>query len=57
MDEVLKLLSAMTGDERYEEILAEKEKGEYNTMDTVAEHLVNMGEARLGKLIKSFIAK
>ena len=51
VDEVLKLLSAMTGDERYEEILAEKEKGEYNTMDTVAEHLVNMGEARLGKLI------
>ena len=32
VDEVLKLLSAMTGDERYEEILAEKEKGEYNTM-------------------------
>ena len=27
VDEVLKLLSAMTGDERYEEILAEKEKG------------------------------
>ena len=51
VDEVLKLLSAMTGDDRYEEILAEKEKGEYNTMDTVAEHLVNMGEARLGKLI------
>ena len=55
VDEVLKLLSAMTGDDRYEEILAEKEKGEYNTMDAMLDRLLSkgeaQGEARLGKLI------
>lgn len=54
VDEVLKLLSAMTGDERYEEILAEKEKGVKN-MDAMLDRLLSkgqaQGEARLGKLI------
>lgn len=54
VDEVLKLLSAMTGDDRYEEILAEKEKGAKN-MDAMLDRLLSkgqaQGEARLGKLI------
>ena len=54
VDEVLKLLSAMTGDDRYEEILAEKEKGAKN-MDAMLDRLLSkgraQGEERLGKLI------
>lgn len=54
VDEVLKLLSAMTGDDRYEEILAETEKGVKN-MDAMLDRLLSkgqaQGEARLGKLI------
>ena len=44
VDEILKLLSAMTGDRRYEEILADK-KGVSNMCD-VAQRLEDMGVAK-----------
>lgn len=43
VDEVLKLLSAMTGDNRYERILAMPEKGQVRNMCEVAERLENRG--------------
>lgn len=45
VDGVLKLLSAMTGDHRYEEILADPSKKEVHAMCDVAERLVNKGKA------------
>jgi predicted transposase YdaD len=43
VDEVLKLLSVMSGDRRYEEIFAENRKGKVKNMCEVAERLVNQG--------------
>lgn len=43
IDEVLKLLSVMTGDNRYEEILQNSEGGALNNMCEVAERLENKG--------------
>ena len=46
VDAVLKLLSIMTGDNKYESILyndSENEKGQVNTMCEVAERLINKG--------------
>ena len=43
VDEVLKLLSVMTGDHQYENILYSNEKKEVKTMCEVAERLVNKG--------------
>jgi uncharacterized protein (DUF433 family) len=43
VDEVLKLLSVMTGDRQYEEIFLDDKKGEVKTMCSVAERLVNQG--------------
>lgn len=45
VDEILKLLSAMTGDNRYEEILAMPGKDEVRNMCNVAERLENKGRA------------
>lgn len=45
VDEVLKLLSAMTGDDKYETLLNDG-KGKVKNMCDVAERLVNIGEAR-----------
>lgn len=45
VDEVLKLLSAMTGDDQYEMVYASSKKGEIRTMCDVAERLVNKGRA------------
>lgn len=59
VDEVLKLLSVMTGDERYESILAEK-KGRVTTMCEVADRLENRGriegENKLALLIMKLFA-
>lgn len=45
VDEILKLLSAMTGDNRYEKILAMPGKDEVRNMCNVAERLENKGRA------------
>lgn len=45
VDEILKLLAVMTGDNRYEGILALPEKGEIRNMCDVAERLENKGRA------------
>lgn len=54
VDEVLKLLSVMTGDKRYEEILLCDGK-DVNTMCDVAERLENKGrlEGRLDEIFSS----
>jgi hypothetical protein len=56
VDEVLKLLSVMTGDHGYEEILMDDRKGRVKNMCDVADRLRNegreQGEDRLGKLIQ-----
>lgn len=58
VDEVLKLLSVMTGDSRYEKVLAEQ-KGRVTTMCEVADRLENRGriegENRLAELIAKLI--
>ena len=43
VDEVLKLLSVMTGDRKYETVLCDNEKGRVNRMCDVADRLVNSG--------------
>ena len=43
VDEVLKLLSVMSGDRKYERILFDEKKGKVSTMCEVAERLVNKG--------------
>ena len=55
VNEVLKLLSVMTGDNRYETILR-NEEGVY-TMCDVAERLEKKGESRLADLIKILLAE
>ena len=59
VDEVLKLLSVMTGDNRYEEILLDK-KG-VSSMCDVAQRLENRGiakgEAKLAKLMSLLLEK
>lgn len=45
VDELLKLLSAMTGDHRYEKILAEPNRKKVRNMCDVADRLVNKGKA------------
>jgi hypothetical protein len=60
VDEVLKLLSVMSGDPRYEGILADNRKGKVKNMCSVAERLVNQGRAegenQLAKLIQLLLA-
>jgi hypothetical protein len=64
VDEVLKLLSVMSGDRRYEEIFAESRKGKVKNMCEVAERLVNQGrtegraegENQMAKLIQLLLA-
>ena len=64
VDEVLKLLSVMTGDRKYENILYDEKKGRVHTMCDVAERLVNSGiekgkiegEAMLATLIKKLLS-
>ena len=47
IDAVLKLLAVMSGDHRYETILADPEqKGEVNTMDDALTKVINEGHAR-----------
>ena len=47
MDAVLKLLAVMSGDHRYETILADPEqKGKVNTMDDALTRVINEGHAR-----------
>ncbi len=46
VDEILKLLSVMTGDNRYEQILAAPEKGQVKNMCDVAERLEKIGIAK-----------
>jgi len=46
VDEVLKLLSAMTGDARYEKILAMPEKGQVSNMCEIGERLEKRFEIR-----------
>ena len=55
VDEVLKLLSVMTGDRKYENILYDEKKGRVHTMCDVAERLVNSGESMLAMLIKKLL--
>lgn len=43
VDELLKLLSVMTGDRRYEKILAQPQKGKVNDMCEVADRLEKIG--------------
>jgi predicted transposase YdaD len=45
VDEVLKLLSVMSGDRRYEEIFADDRKDEVKNMSSLVERLVNQGRA------------
>ena len=45
VDEVLKLLSVMTGDNKYQEVLSGGDRKGVNTMCEVAERLVNQGKA------------
>ena len=64
VDEVLKLLSVMSGDRKYESILCDAENRRVNTMCEVAERLVNRGraegkaegEAMLASLIKMLLS-
>jgi uncharacterized ferredoxin-like protein len=60
VDEVLKLLSVMSGDRRYEEIFAESRKGKVENMCEVAERLANQGRAegenQMAKLIQLLLA-
>ena len=68
VDEVLKLLSVMSGDRKYESILCDAENRRVNTMCEVAERLVNRGraegkaegkaegEAMLASLIKKLLS-
>ena len=68
VDEVLKLLSVMSGDRKYEAILYDEKKEKVNTMCEVAERLVNRGiaqgriegkiegEAMLASLMKSLLS-
>ena len=61
VDEVLKLLSVMTGDGKYETLLSsDSKKGRVNCMCEVAERLVNsgiqQGESLLGTLITKLFA-
>jgi predicted transposase YdaD len=42
---VLKLLSVMSGDRRYEEIFADDRKDEVTNMSSLVERLVNQGRA------------
>lgn len=55
VDEVLKLLSVMSGDDRYEKILAfSNEKGQVRTMCDVAQRLEDKGRIEvLVTLVKS----
>lgn len=55
VDEVLKLLSVMSGDDRYEKILAfSNEKGQVRTMCDVAQRLEDKGRIKvLVTLVKS----
>ena len=47
MDAVLKLLAVMSGDHRYETLLADPEhKGEVKTMDEALTRVINEGHAR-----------
>ena len=43
VDEVLKLLSVMTGDRDYEKVICDEMKGQVKSMCDVAERLKNMG--------------
>jgi predicted transposase YdaD len=45
VDEVLKLLSVMSGDRRYEEIFADDRKDEVTNMSSLVERLVNQGRS------------
>ena len=56
VDEVLKLLSVMSKDNKYERLLYnDGEKGEVTTMCEVAERLVNKGENLLATLISKLL--
>lgn len=63
VDEVLKLLSVMTGDNKYQEVLSGGDRKGVNTMCEVAERLVNQGKAegrlegekKLAKLIDALL--
>ncbi len=52
VDEVLKLLSVMTGDNVYQQVLLSDDRKGVNTMCDVAERLVNKGEDKLALLIR-----
>ena len=60
VDETLKLLRVMTGDARYEKVMA-SEEGKVKNMCEVAERLENIGrtegEDRLGTLISKLMAE
>lgn len=54
IDEVLKLLSVMTGDNKYQEVLSSGDRKGVNTMCEVAERLVNQGKAEGKKFYREF---